>query len=99
MSRKEALTRAEVVQKKISAGERLSALAGVPIALKDNISTTGVTTTCASKMLAGYVPVYNASVVDKLEQAGMIVIGKLNMDEFAMGGSSETGAFGPVRNP
>lgn len=99
VSRKEALTRAEVVQKKISAGERLSALAGVPIALKDNISTTGVTTTCASKMLAGYVPVYNASVVDKLEQAGMIVIGKLNMDEFAMGGSSETGAFGPVRNP
>ena len=99
VSRKEALTRAEVVQKKISAGERLSALAGVPIALKDNISTTGVTTTCASKMLAGYVPVYNASVVDKLEQAGMIVIGKLNMDEFAIGGSSETGAFVPVRNP
>ena len=99
VSRKEALTRAEVVQKKISAGERLSALAGVPIALKDNISTTGVTTTCASKCWLAMCRCITHSVVDKLEQAGMIVIGKLNMDEFAMGGSSETGAFGPVRNP
>jgi aspartyl-tRNA(Asn)/glutamyl-tRNA(Gln) amidotransferase subunit A len=71
----------------------------VPIAIKDNISTLGMATTCASKTLESYMPVFNATVIDKLEEAGMIVIGKANMDEFAMGGSSETGAFGPVRNP
>ena len=91
--------RIKEIQARVDAGEALSPLAGVPIALKDNISTAGIATTCASKMLKGYVPVYNATVVDKLEQAGMIVVGKLNMDEFAMGGSSETGAFGAVRNP
>jgi len=94
-----ARTRAEDVQARIDSGETLSPLAGVPIALKDNISTMGIETACASKMLGGYVPVFNATVVDRLEKAGMIVIGKLNMDEFAMGGSSETGAFGSVRNP
>ena len=99
VSKEAAFARAERVQARINAGETLSPLAGVPIALKDNISTASITTTCASKMLEGYVPVYNAAVVDKLEQAGMVVVGKLNMDEFAMGGSSETGAFGPVRNP
>ena len=99
LSKENALARAEDIQSRINAGEALSPLAGVPIALKDNISTTGVETTCASKMLGGYTPVFNASVVDKLEQAGMIVVGKLNMDEFAMGGSSETGAFGSVCNP
>jgi aspartyl-tRNA(Asn)/glutamyl-tRNA(Gln) amidotransferase subunit A len=98
-SKDHALTRAKDVQARIDAGEALSPLAGVPIALKDNISTEGIATTCASKMLDGYVPVFNASVVDKLEQAGMIVVGKLNMDEFGMGGSSETGIYGPVRNP
>jgi len=94
-----ALARAKAVQPRIRNGEPLSPLAGVPIALSDNISTKGIRTTCASKMLSEYVPVFNATVVDKLEQAGMIVVGKLNMDEFAMGNSSETGAFGPVRNP
>jgi len=97
--KEKSLVRADDVQSRINAGETLSPLAGVPIALKDNISTLGIETTCASKMLDGYTPVFNATVVDKLEQAGMVVMGKLNMDEFAMGGSSETGFFGPARNP
>jgi aspartyl-tRNA(Asn)/glutamyl-tRNA(Gln) amidotransferase subunit A len=99
VSKEEALKRAQEIQSRIDQGEALSPLAGVPIAIKDNISTMGIATTCASKTLDGYVPVFNAAVIDKLEDAGMIVIGKANMDEFAMGGSSETGAFGPVRNP
>ena len=99
VSKEDAFARAEIVQARFNAGETLSPLAGVPIALKDNISTAGIETSCASGILEGYTPVYNASVVEKLEQAGMIIIGKLNMDEFAMGGSSETGIFGPVRNP
>jgi aspartyl-tRNA(Asn)/glutamyl-tRNA(Gln) amidotransferase subunit A len=99
VSKDKALAYAKLVQAQINSGEYISPLAGVPIALKDNISTMGVATTCASKMLNDYVPVFNATVVEKLERAGMIIIGKLNMDEFAMGGSSETGVFGPVRNP
>ena len=94
-----AIARAGEIQARINSGEYLSPLAGVPIALKDNISTMGIETTCASKILSGYVPVFNATVVDKLEQAGMIIIGKLNMDEFAMGGSTETGVYGPAHNP
>jgi len=99
VSKEYALVRAAAVQAQIDAGEPLSPLAGVPIALKDNISTKGIETACSSKILEGYTPVFNATVADKLEQAGMIVLGKLNMDEFAMGGSSETGAFGQVHNP
>ena len=99
VSKERALERAARVQADMDAGRYASPLAGVPVAVKDNISTDGVPTTCASKMLADYTPVFNASVVDRLESAGMIVLGKLNMDEFAMGGSSETGVFGPVRNP
>ncbi|MCL2069220.1 MAG: Asp-tRNA(Asn)/Glu-tRNA(Gln) amidotransferase subunit GatA, partial [Oscillospiraceae bacterium] len=99
VSKERALKRAAQIQARINAGEELSPLAGVPIAIKDNISTAGIETTCASKMLSGYTPVFNATAVEKIEAAGMIVVGKLNMDEFAMGGSSETGFFGPVRNP
>lgn len=91
--------KAAEVQAKIDAGEKLSPLAGVPIAIKDNISAKGVSATCASKMLAGYTPVFSATAVERLERAGLVVVGKLNMDEFAMGGSSETGAFGAVKNP
>jgi len=103
VSKEKALTRAKEVQSQIdaaqAAGEILSPLAGVPIAIKDNISTEGIETTCASKMLNGYAPVFNAAVIEKLEKAGMVVVGKLNMDEYAMGGSSETGIKGAVHNP
>ena len=99
LSEERALVRAKEIQSRLDNGEELSPLAGVPIALKDNISTTGIETTCASKMLKGYTPIFNATVVEKLENAGMILIGKTNLDEFAMGGSSETGANGAVHNP
>ncbi|MCL2195277.1 MAG: Asp-tRNA(Asn)/Glu-tRNA(Gln) amidotransferase subunit GatA [Oscillospiraceae bacterium] len=99
LAKERAFARAHEIQAKIDAGEVLSPLMGVPIAIKDNISTKDIATTCASKMLQSYVPVFSATAVEHLEHAGMIVLGKLNMDEFAMGGSSETGHFGAVRNP
>jgi len=94
-----ALERAAQVQAQIDRGEELSPLAGVPIGIKDNISTDGILTTCASKILDGYIPVFSATVVNKLEAAGMIIVGKLNMDEMAMGGTSDTGVYGAVHNP
>jgi aspartyl-tRNA(Asn)/glutamyl-tRNA(Gln) amidotransferase subunit A len=98
-SQERAYAQADRIDAKIARGEPLPLLAGVPMAIKDVISTRGVRTTCGSRILENYVPAYDATAVERLERAGAILLGKTNCDEFAMGSSNENSAYGPVRNP
>lgn len=99
LDKESALKKAEEIDYKRAQGEILNDLAGIPIGIKDNISTKGLKTTCSSKMLENYVPPFNATVMKKVQNSGMIVTGKLNMDEFAMGSSTETSYFKKTKNP
>lgn len=96
---KQAIDKAKEIDEKRAKGESLGMLAGLPIALKDNICTEGILTSCASKMLGNFVPPYDATVTKKIKKADMVILGKLNMDEFAMGSSTENSAYKKTKNP
>ena len=98
-TKEQALETAETVDRKIAAGELLSPLEGIPMTIKDNISTRGIETTCCSKILQGYTPIYDATVWQTLKQQNAVLLGKTNMDEFAMGSSCETSCYGGAVNP
>src|SRR5713226_3579230 len=99
LSPERAYAQADKIDSLVAAGKPLPPLAGVPVAIKDVLSTRGIATTCGSKILEHYVPPYDATAVERLEAAGAVILGKTNCDEFAMGSSNENSAYGPVRNP